>query len=40
MITLREFPQDIILHIISYTYNVQNKKLLEDIKISMTPKHK
>lgn len=32
MITLSEFPHDIILHIISYTYNVQNKKLLEDIK--------
>jgi hypothetical protein len=29
---LTNFPEDIILHIISYTYNLQNKKLLEDIK--------
>jgi hypothetical protein len=29
---LTNFPEDIILHIISYTYSFQNKQLLEDIR--------
>ena len=38
-ILLHKLPRDIVRHIIPYTYSMQNKKLLDDIKNYYDTKH-
>jgi hypothetical protein len=38
-ILLHKLPRDIVRHIIPYTYDIQNKKLLDDIKNYYYTKH-